>query len=163
MQYLYLSLTLFFGAALGYVYRLLKSYSSRPFEEADERRKTFLGPTREIPDNVTHMMSWVPNSEGQLVFQQQFIPDNFTAVIIFIHGYGDHAHHMALTIILDFCKEGFAVIAMDAIGHGVSDGLHGHCENLDHVVRDYHDYILSQHQRPVFQDKAFFVYGQSSK
>jgi caffeoylshikimate esterase len=117
--------------------------------------------TREIPANVAHTKNWMPNSEGQLVFQQQFIPENFTAVIVFVHGYGDHSHHMTLQIILDFCAKGFAILAMDAIGHGLSDGLHGHCESLDDVVRDYHAYIVSQRQRSIFQHKKLFLYGQS--
>lgn len=168
MQCLYLPLTLLVGVIVGFIYRMLKTYSSRPFEEADERRRTYKehpalhsNLRNTLPPNVTHTESWVPNSEGQLVFQQQFVPDNFTAVLVYIHGYGDHTHWMALQICLGFCAEGFAVIAMDAIGHGLSDGLHGHCENLDNVVRDYHEYILRQQERLIFKDKAFFVYGQS--
>eukprot|EP00603_Paraphysomonas_imperforata_P015654 CAMPEP_0114475106 /NCGR_PEP_ID=MMETSP0104-20121206/13956_1 /TAXON_ID=37642 ORGANISM="Paraphysomonas imperforata, Strain PA2" /NCGR_SAMPLE_ID=MMETSP0104 /ASSEMBLY_ACC=CAM_ASM_000202 /LENGTH=333 /DNA_ID=CAMNT_0001649571 /DNA_START=296 /DNA_END=1294 /DNA_ORIENTATION=- len=161
MQYLIPSLLLLLGGFLGYCCRWLKSHSFRPFEEADERRKEYTGPTRDIPPTVTHAKNWVPNVNGQLLFQQQFVPEGFKAVIVMIHGYGDHAHHMTLQIILDFCAEGFAVLAMDAIGHGVSDGLHGHCESLDDIVRDYHDYITAQRQRSLFENKAFFIYGQS--
>lgn len=162
MQILLIMATLFLGGVLGYAVRWIRSHSFRPFDEADERRKSYKGPTRVIPPNVTYTKSWMPNANGQLIFQQQFVPaDGFSAVIVMIHGYGDHAHHMTLQIILDFCSEGFAVIAMDAIGHGLSDGLHGHCERLDDVVRDYHDYIVQQRQRPIFADKALFLYGQS--
>ena len=149
------------GMIIGYVVRWLKLHAYRHFEEADERRRTYKGPTRIIPSNITHCEKWAPNVEGQLLFQQQFIPDDFVAVIVVIHGYGDHSHHLTLQIILDFCAEGFAVLAMDAIGHGISDGLHGYCENLDHLARDYHDYITRQRHREIFRDKPFFLYGQS--
>ena len=154
-------LTLLLGFLLGYTLRWFYSHSIRPFEEADERRKMYTGPTRVIPPHVKHVKQWIPNANGQLIFQQQFIPKDFIAVIVMIHGYGDHAHHMTLQIILDFCMEGFAVLAMDAIGHGVSDGLHGHCESLDDIARDYHDYIITQRKLSIFQNKGFFLYGQS--
>lgn len=43
----------------------------------------------------------------------------------------------------------------------LSDGLHGHVTDMNHLVTDYSDYFVSQLQRDVFQNKPFFLFGES--
>ncbi|XWS17691.1 hypothetical protein CRYUN_Cryun33cG0089100 [Craigia yunnanensis] len=56
-------------------------------------------------------------------------------ILIFIHGLNEHSGRYA-----QFAKQltscNFGVYAMDWIGHGGSDGLHGYVPSLDHVVVD---------------------------
>ncbi|KAL6524059.1 hypothetical protein OROMI_031154 [Orobanche minor] len=56
-------------------------------------------------------------------------------ILIIIHGLNEHSGRYA-----HFAKQlvscNFGVFAMDWIGHGGSDGLHGYVPSLDHVVAD---------------------------
>ncbi|KAK7352901.1 hypothetical protein VNO80_18332 [Phaseolus coccineus] len=67
--------------------------------------------------------SWFPVSE------------DVKGILIIIHGLNEHSGRYA-----DFARQltscNFAVYAMDWIGHGGSDGLHGYVPSLDHVVAD---------------------------
>ncbi|KAJ6957414.1 hypothetical protein D5086_031726 [Populus alba] len=56
-------------------------------------------------------------------------------ILVIIHGLNEHSGRYA-----QFAKQltscNFGVYAMDWIGHGGSDGLHGYVPSLDHVVAD---------------------------
>ncbi|KAL4604509.1 hypothetical protein ACB092_10G197900 [Castanea dentata] len=56
-------------------------------------------------------------------------------ILLIIHGLNEHGGRYA-----DFARQltscNFGVYAMDWIGHGGSDGLHGYVPSLDHVVAD---------------------------
>ena len=56
-------------------------------------------------------------------------------ILLIIHGLNEHGGRYA-----DFARQltssNFGVYAMDWIGHGGSDGLHGYVPSLDHVVVD---------------------------
>lgn len=73
--------------------------------------------------NALFCRSWFPVS-GQL-----------KGIIIVIHGLNEHSGRYAhFARQLTSCN--FGVYAMDWIGHGGSDGLHGYVPSLDHVVAD---------------------------
>ncbi|KAL3566295.1 hypothetical protein D5086_031710 [Populus alba] len=59
----------------------------------------------------------------------------FRGILVIIHGLNEHSGRYA-----QFAKQltscNFGVYAMDWIGHGGSDGLHGYVPSLDHVVAD---------------------------
>ncbi|PWA91336.1 serine aminopeptidase, S33, Alpha/Beta hydrolase fold protein [Artemisia annua] len=56
-------------------------------------------------------------------------------ILIIIHGLNEHSgRYTDFARQLNFCN--FGVYAMDWIGHGGSDGLHGYVPSLDHVVAD---------------------------
>ncbi|XP_042486764.1 monoacylglycerol lipase-like [Macadamia integrifolia] len=73
--------------------------------------------------NALFCRSWVPVS-GEM-----------KGIIFIIHGLNEHSGRYA-----QFAKKltscNFGVYAMDWIGHGGSDGLHGYVPSLDHVVAD---------------------------
>lgn len=79
----------------------------------------FFGATR----NALFCRSWIP------VFGEM------KGILIIIHGLNEHSGRYA-----QFAKQltscNFGVYAMDWIGHGGSDGLHGYVPSLDHVVAD---------------------------
>ncbi|KAJ8479641.1 hypothetical protein OPV22_023368 [Ensete ventricosum] len=79
----------------------------------------FLGPRR----TALYCRSWVPAS-GDL-----------RGILVIIHGLNEHSgrySHFAKQLMA--CN--FGVYAMDWIGHGGSDGLHGYVPSLDYVVED---------------------------
>ncbi|TYH69389.1 hypothetical protein ES332_D05G051900v1 [Gossypium tomentosum] len=73
--------------------------------------------------NALFSRSWLP-ATGEL-----------KGILIIIHGLNEHSGRYA-----QFAKQliscNFGVCAMDWIGHGGSDGLHGYVPSLDHVVAD---------------------------
>ncbi|XP_051137278.1 uncharacterized protein LOC127255662 [Andrographis paniculata] len=73
--------------------------------------------------NALFCRSWFPIS-GEL-----------RGILIIIHGLNEHSgRYLQFAKQLNSCK--FGVYAMDWIGHGGSDGLHGYVPSLDHVVAD---------------------------
>ncbi|KAL6533953.1 hypothetical protein OROHE_013786 [Orobanche hederae] len=73
--------------------------------------------------NALFCRSWFP------------ISGEIKGILIIIHGLNEHSGRYA-----HFAKQlvscNFGVFAMDWIGHGGSDGLHGYVPSLDHVVAD---------------------------
>ncbi|KAL5558653.1 hypothetical protein UlMin_034864 [Ulmus minor] len=73
--------------------------------------------------NALFCRSWLPVS-GEL-----------KGILIIIHGLNEHSgRYLNFARQLTSCS--FGVYAMDWIGHGGSDGLHGYVPSLDHVVAD---------------------------
>ncbi|KAH9761271.1 Hydrolase 4 domain-containing protein [Citrus sinensis] len=76
-----------------------------------------------VKRNALFCRSWIPVS-GEL-----------KGILIIIHGLNEHSGRYAqFARQLTSCN--FGVYAMDWIGHGGSDGLHGYVPSLDHVVAD---------------------------
>ncbi|KAJ7958832.1 monoglyceride lipase [Quillaja saponaria] len=73
--------------------------------------------------NALFIRSWFP------------VSGDLKGILIIIHGLNEHSGRYA-----QFAKQltsyNFGVYAMDWIGHGGSDGLHGYVPSLDHVVAD---------------------------
>ncbi|KAL7122022.1 hypothetical protein ACP275_01G019800 [Erythranthe tilingii] len=73
--------------------------------------------------NALFCRSWLP------------VYGEIKGILIIIHGLNEHSGRYT-----HFAKElvscNFGVYAMDWIGHGGSDGLHGYVPSLDHVVAD---------------------------
>ncbi|CAL5359166.1 unnamed protein product [Camellia sinensis] len=76
-----------------------------------------------VKRNALFCRSWFPVT-GQL-----------KGIMVIIHGLNEHSGRYAhFARQLTSCN--FGVYAMDWIGHGGSDGLHGYVPSLDHVVAD---------------------------
>ncbi|KAF1893652.1 hypothetical protein Lal_00002158 [Lupinus albus] len=73
--------------------------------------------------NALFCRSWFP------------VTGNVKGILIIIHGLNEHSGRYA-----EFARQltscHFGVYAMDWIGHGGSDGLHGYVPSLEHVVAD---------------------------
>ncbi|XP_004291168.1 PREDICTED: monoglyceride lipase [Fragaria vesca subsp. vesca] len=90
------------------------------------RRDTFL--FYGVRQSALFCRSWFP------------VSGNPRGIVIIIHGLNEHSGRYA-----DFARQltscNFGVYAMDWIGHGGSDGLHGYVPSLDHVVADTGDFL----------------------
>ncbi|KAG9449138.1 hypothetical protein H6P81_009103 [Aristolochia fimbriata] len=76
-------------------------------------------------------------SRANALFSRSWFPvsGQMKGILIIIHGLNEHSGRYAqFAQQLTLC--GFGVYAMDWIGHGGSDGLHGYVPSLDHVVAD---------------------------
>lgn len=97
--------------------------------------------------NALFCRSWIP------------VAGDVRGILIIIHGLNEHSGRYA-----DFARQlnscNFGVYAMDWIGHGGSDGLHGYVPSLDHVVADtgsFLEKIKSDHP-----GTPCFLYGHST-
>ncbi|WCJ29504.1 alpha/beta-Hydrolases superfamily protein [Euphorbia peplus] len=95
--------------------------AAAPGDDSHCRFNTFLffGVRR----NALFCRSWLP------------VNDRFKGILIIIHGLNEHSgRYVRFAKQLTSCN--FGVYAMDWIGHGGSDGLHGYVPSLDQVVAD---------------------------
>jgi acylglycerol lipase len=80
------------------------------------------------------------------------------AVVCLVHGLGEHAgryNHVADRL----NDAGFAVLALDLRGHGLSEGKRGHTPSLDVLHEDISH--LTQTAKERFPGKPVFLYGHS--
>ncbi|CAM6106073.1 unnamed protein product [Calypogeia fissa] len=107
----------------------------------------------------------VVNSRGQTLFTQSWMPaspnaiKNLKGVVILLHGLNEHSGRYD-NFACQLNSQGYGVYAMDWIGHGGSDGLHGYVESLDQVVLDTKLYLkLVTADHP---DVPVFIFGHST-
>lgn len=88
---------------------------------------------------------------------RSWLPANFKAVIILIHGIGEHTGRYA-HVAAHFNREGFGVIGIDHYGHGKSEGKRGASQGFEYAF----DYLGSflEHVQSLY-DKPVLLYGHS--
>ena len=84
--------------------------------------------------------------------------ENTKAVIILVHGLGEHIQRYAHWITL-FKNEGFGIVAVDLPGHGRSPGKRGHISSY-RVITEIID-ILTDTSRQTFRGIPLYLYGHS--
>lgn len=80
----------------------------------------------------------IPGARRNALFCRVWTPAAGTemrGILVIIHGLNEHSgRYLHFAEQLTSC--GFGVYAMDWIGHGGSDGLHGYVPSLDYVIED---------------------------
>ncbi|XP_057525041.1 uncharacterized protein LOC130804578 [Amaranthus tricolor] len=87
------------------------------------------------------------------------VSGNIKGIIIIIHGLNEHGgrySHFAMQL----TSRNFGVYAMDWIGHGGSDGLHGFVPSLDHVVADTAAFL--ENVQAEYPGVPCFLFGHST-
>ncbi|KAK4388810.1 hypothetical protein Sango_2218000 [Sesamum angolense] len=110
-------------------------------DEEDTMRRRALAEAIEMVTEDDRRCKWTTSlffgAKRNALFCRSWFPvsGELKGVLIIIHGLNEHSgrySHFAKQ--LNSCN--FGVYAMDWIGHGGSDGLHGYVPSLDHVVAD---------------------------
>ena len=108
---------------------------------------------------MTGKTEYLKSTDGLKLFARSFVPDGApTAVIILIHGIGEHSGRYQ-SWIERFLKLNYAVLAFDHRGHGRSEGKRGHIPSMETVFRDI-DLFLDKASIDL-PDIPVIIYGHS--
>ena len=93
------------------------------------------------------------------LFGQIWQPKKSKALIVLVHGMGEHSSRYADSVIPQLLEHHFAVIAVDQFGHGLSEGKRGHCPNYESLL----DLIAITIKKgeSLFSGIPVFLYGHS--
>jgi alpha-beta hydrolase superfamily lysophospholipase len=108
---------------------------------------------------MTGKTEFLKSEDGLKLFSRWYIPnDKPRAILIFIHGIGEHSGRYH-SWIERFLKLGHAAMAFDHRGHGRSEGKRGHIPSMEMVLNDMD--IFVEKVRHDFQDIPVILYGHS--
>jgi alpha-beta hydrolase superfamily lysophospholipase len=93
------------------------------------------------------------------LFGQYWKPESVKAVIVLVHGMGEHSSRYEVSVVPHLVKNGFAVVAFDLFGHGKTKGKRGHCPSYEALLEAI-DYTINKAE-VLFPDKAIYLYGHS--
>lgn len=105
----------------------------------------------------TYDWKWKSRDGIELV-SQGWKPANPKAVVVLIHGHGEHINryqHVAEAI----TNAGYAMQAFDIRGHGRSAGKRGHTPGYENLMTDISDFIGDAQKR--YPGLPVFLYGHS--
>ncbi len=92
-------------------------------------------------------------------YGQYWQPTKTKAVIVLVHGMGEHASRYADYVIPKLTENHFGVIAFDQFGHGKTTGKRGHCPSFEAVLESV-DQVIEK-AKSVFGAIPLFLYGHS--
>lgn len=103
-------------------------------------------------------ISYFSTSDGLKLFYQFWVPDAPKAVLVLVHGMGDHSGRYG-PFVRYFVERGFAVAAYDQRGHGRSEGERGHADQFQDFLQDLAQFIQMTKAR--FPKLPLFLIGHS--
>jgi len=99
------------------------------------------------------------NQNNTKLYGSYFKPQNIRAVIVLIHGMGEHFGRYIDHVIPHFYNNSIAVIAYDQFGHGKTKGKQGHNPGFEKVL-DCVTVVINK-SKEVFGNNPTFLYGHS--
>jgi len=99
------------------------------------------------------------NYHNTKFYGQYWQADNTKALVILVHGMGEHATRYTSSIIPEFLKHDISVISYDQFGHGKTEGKRGHNPSFDAVLDCVK--IISEKANTLFGNVPTFLYGHS--
>ncbi|MFP2994977.1 lysophospholipase [Spongiivirga sp. MCCC 1A20706] len=95
----------------------------------------------------------------QQIFAQSWTPNEPKAIVLLVHGFGEHSSRYAEFVVPHLIDNSFAVFTYDNIGHGKSTGKRGDCESYEQLMAILNDAYDEVRER--FVDLPVFLYGHS--
>ncbi len=88
-----------------------------------------------MSDTAQHIEGHITGAAGGDIFWQSWIPEAPKAVVVVAHGLAEHSGRYA-HVAERLAQSGYAVYALDHIGHGKSHGTMGNLDRMSHVIDD---------------------------
>lgn len=104
------------------------------------------------------LLSHLTTLDDLKLFYQLWVPDAPKAVLVVVHGLGDHSGRYG-PFIRYFVERGYAVVAYDQRGHGRSEGERGHAEQFHDFLQDLAQFVQMTKER--FPKLPVFLVGHS--
>lgn len=92
-------------------------------------------------------------------FGQYWQPENPKAVVVLVHGMGEHTTRYTTSLVPKLIDNDFAVVAFDHFGHGKTTGKRGHCPSYEAVLESITKAI--EKATELYPNKPIFLYGHS--
>ena len=102
--------------------------------------------------------SFAASGKLELFFQSWLPEKNTRAVVVIVHGGGDHSGRF-VNVIDALVNSGFAVFMFDLRGHGHSPGKRGHINAWDEYRDDLHIFLNLVRTR--YPEAPLFLFGHS--
>ncbi len=93
------------------------------------------------------------------LFGQYWMPNDCKAMILLVHGMGEHSSRYAQYVIPELLAKHIGVITYDNFGHGQSSGKRGHCPSYTSLM-EVMDIMLSK-TKELSDNLPVFLYGHS--
>ncbi len=93
------------------------------------------------------------------LFGQIWQPKTPKAVVVLVHGMGEHIFRYTDFVIPKLLENDFAVIGFDQFGHGKSEGKRGHCPNYEALLNMI-DVVIKKGEEQ-FLNIPIYLYGHS--
>jgi alpha-beta hydrolase superfamily lysophospholipase len=110
-------------------------------------------------DEVVHKEGILPAWDGLELYWQSWEPqEEPRGVVCLMHGFGEHSaryHHLATFLV----RAGYAVIAIDARGHGRSGGRRAHVQSFEEFPRDLDRVVAEAEKRWPGQHLVVFAHS----
>lgn len=112
-----------------------------------------------MPQPVPHStFHWTNASTQSRLFAQTWRPSNPRAVLIVVHGLGEHSGRYA-HVAAFFAQQQVATVALDHYGHGQSEGKRGHIPRYEYFM-EIIDELIAQ-VKPQFEGLPLYLWGHS--
>ncbi|MCM5663021.1 alpha/beta hydrolase [Galbibacter mesophilus] len=98
-------------------------------------------------------------SSNKRLFGQCWHGEETKAVVLLVHGMGEHSGRYTGSIIPELVHAGYAVYSFDHFGHGHSEGKRGYCPSFKAVLNTIDDALELIEER--FAKLPVFLYGHS--
>ncbi|WP_109300601.1 alpha/beta hydrolase [Aquimarina sp. AU474] len=107
---------------------------------------------------MQHQEFYLEYQKHQL-FAQYWVPNECKAVVLLVHGMGEHSSRYTSYAIPELLAKHIGVITYDNFGHGKSSGKRGHCPSYDALLQVM-DMMLTKTQE-LANERPIFLYGHS--
>ncbi|KAL2454504.1 alpha/beta-Hydrolases superfamily protein [Abeliophyllum distichum] len=112
--------------------------------------------------SVSHASKYITIKQGLKLFTQWWTPNQtpIKGIVCMVHGYTGVSSWLFQLTSVHIAKHGFAVCAMDHMGHGFSEGLVAHLPNINLVV-DECILFFNRFRAGYALNLPAFLYGES--
>ncbi|WP_055437000.1 alpha/beta hydrolase [Lacinutrix algicola] len=98
-------------------------------------------------------------SHNAQLFGQYWKPQIVKAIVVLVHGMGEHSGRYAESVVPYLLKENYAVVAYDQFGHGKTKGKRGNCPSYSALLESLESVI--EKAESLFKDLPVYLYGHS--